>query len=108
MTGYHQYKLCIQACHKCAAICRQCAASCAKDADVKMMTKCIQLAIECAIVCDATAALMSLGSNKVKDIYHLCTQFCDACAEECKKYENEHCRECAEACSQGADECEIM
>jgi hypothetical protein len=108
MKGYHQYKLCIEACLKCAAICNHCASSCTEEEDVKMMAKCIQLTMECAAVCYAAAQLMSLGSDKVKEICSLCAKMCDACAEECKSHQNEHCRECAEACTYCADECEIM
>ncbi|MEO7045501.1 MAG: four-helix bundle copper-binding protein [Ferruginibacter sp.] len=108
MKAYHQYKLCIEACLKCAAICNHCASSCTKEEDVKMMAKCIQLTMECAAICYAAAKLMSLGSDKVKEICRLCAKMCDACAEECKNHQNEHCRECAEACTYCADECEIM
>lgn len=108
MTGYHQYKVCIEACLKCAAICNHCASSCAKEEDVHMIAKCVQLDMECAVICIATAELMSLGSDKVKEICKLCALMCDACAEECSKHENVHCRECAEACTHCADECEIV
>ena len=108
MEGYDQYKVCIEACMKCAAICNYCASSCAKEPNAHMMARCIQLDMECAAICFATAELMSLGSDKVKEICKLCAIMCDACAEECSKHENVHCRECAEACTFCADQCEIV
>ena len=108
MTGYHQYKLCIEACLRCAAVCNHCAASCAKDEKANMMGRCIQLNMECAAICYAAAELMSVGSDKIKEICSLCAIMCDACAEECNKHENAHCRECAEICTKCADECEIV
>ena len=37
-----------------------------------MMAKCIQLDMECAAICYAAAQLMSLGSEKAKDICRIC------------------------------------
>jgi hypothetical protein len=107
MTGYHQYKLCIDTCLRCAAVCNHCASESAKENQDGMMADCIQLDMECAAICYATAQLMSLGSKHIKEISKICAAICDACAEECSKHENEHCLECAKACSECADECEV-
>ena len=108
MTGYHQYKICIEACQRCAALCHHCAAFCIKEENASMMATHIQLTLECAAICSAAATLMSLGSEYVKDILKLCATMCDACAEACSKSANEHCLECAEACTKCADECEVV
>lgn len=73
-----------------------------------MMARCIQLDMECAAICYAAAQLMSLGSNKAKDICHICADICEACGEECGKHETEHCQECAKECKQCAEECRKM
>lgn len=108
MTGYHTYKTCIEACLKCAAICNHCASSCTGEEDVKMMAKCIQLDMECAVLCYASAQLMSLGSDKAKEVCQLCADICEACANECSKHQTEHCQECARACKQCAEDCRKM
>lgn len=108
MTGYHTYKNCIDTCLKCVAICNHRASACLQEEDVKMMARCIQLDMECAAICYASAQLMSLGSEKAKDICRLCADICEACATECSRHETEHCKECAEACKQCADECMAM
>lgn len=109
MTGYHTYKICIDACLKCVASCNHCASSCIQENDVKMMKKCIQLGMECAAICYASAQLMSLGSEKAKELCKLCADVCEACGNECGKHKHsDHCRECAEACIQCAVECRIM
>ena len=108
MKGYHTYQTCIEACLKCAAICNHCASSCAQEDDVKMMARCIQLDMECAAICYASAQLMSLGSDKAKDICRLCAAICNECGNECAKHETEHCQECAAACKKCAEECEKM
>lgn len=107
MTGYHHYKLIIDACLNCAALCNHCVSESLKE-DPAMMSKCIQLSLECAAVCTATAQLMSLGSDNVKDLARICEKLCDACAEECGQHNSEHCLECAAACKSCADQLEVV
>lgn len=73
-----------------------------------MMARCIQLDMECAVVCYASAQLMSLGSEQAKEFCRICAAICEACSAECGKHQNEHCRECAEACKRCAEECRKM
>ncbi len=72
------------------------------------MAKCIKVDMECAAICYAAAQLMSLGSDKAKELCRLCAEMCEACGTECGKHENEHCKECAAACKQCAEECRKM
>jgi hypothetical protein len=108
MNGYPDYKKCLNACLACAASCNHCAASCLQDKDVQMMTACIELDMECAVICYASAQLMSLGSDRAKSVCALCAEICRACAEECEKHQNEHCQECARLCTTCAELCESM
>ena len=73
-----------------------------------MMARCIQLDLECAAICYAAAQLMSVGSDKAKQICMICADICEACGDECGKHETEHCQECAKACKQCAEECRKM
>ncbi len=106
--NYHDYQKCIEACLKCAAVCNHCASACLQEDDVKMMARCVQLDMECAVICYAAAQLMSLGSDKAGELCKLCADICDACAIECGKHETKHCQECAAACKACADECRKM
>ena len=105
---YHEYKTCIEASLKCAALCNHCASSCLQEKDVKMIALCIQMDMECSVLCYAAAQLMSIGSSKSMDICKLCAEVCTACADECSKHDNEHCKECADACRKCAEECKKM
>jgi hypothetical protein len=106
MQGYHQYKSTIDALLRCAAICNHCASSSTKEEDVKMMASCIQLDMECAAMCMATAQLLSMGTSQAKEVSLLCSWFCDTCATECAKHtRNEHCKECADVCRNTANQC---
>ncbi|WP_236059825.1 four-helix bundle copper-binding protein [Chitinophaga rhizophila] len=35
----------------------------------------------------------------------ICADICEACAAECSKHDNPHCRECADTCTQCAEAC---
>lgn len=63
-----------------------------------MMTRCVQLDMECASICYAAAQLMSLGSERARDICRIYADVCEACATECSKHNDQHCKECAEEC----------
>jgi len=104
-NGYHFYRDYIEICLRCAAICNHCASSCTEEKDVTMMARCIQLDMECAAVCYATAQLMSLGSTNAIQICSICADICEACAAECSQHSNKHCQECAESCKQCAEAC---
>ena len=103
-----KYKECIEACLKCIAACNHCASSCLKEDDVKMMARCIQLDMECAAICVASAQLMSLGSDQAMRICVLCADMCEACATECENHKHDHCKECAKACRACAEQCRNM
>ena len=64
--NYSDYGKCIRACLDCATHCDHCAASCLEEDDIRMMTVCIQLDMECATACYAAARLMSLGSSRAE------------------------------------------
>ena len=102
------FKTCIDKSLQCAAMCNYCASACLKEDNVEMMTTCIQLDMECALICSSAAQLMSLGSQRSKEICKVCAEMCKDCGEECSKHKNDHCRECARICLECADECRKM
>jgi len=104
----HAYRQCIDACQQCAAACDHCASACLKEENVNDMVKCVQLDMECAVMCRTAAQLMSLESEHANAICQLCADICNACAAECGKHDMDHCRRCAEACHACAQECAIM
>ncbi len=106
--SHEKYQSCIDACQACATACEHCATECLGEDNVKMMVDCIQLDRQCALVCAATAQLMSIGGDHAALLCGPCADICDACAEECEKHDHDHCRECAEACRNCAEECRRM
>ena len=102
MTTYHNnlYKTCIDACNHCAFECEHCATECLKENSIEVLSRCIALARECAIVCTATSRLMSVGGENAALLCNSCYVICTACAEECESdsKELEYCKRGAEAC----------
>ena len=83
--------------------------ACLDEEDVKAMTRCIKLDVDCADVCRITASSLSRGSEHGDHLLKECAEICSVCAEECEKHSHmEYCRKCAEVCKHCADECSAM
>ena len=92
--------------NKCAVECSHCAMACLNEKDVKMLTTCIKLNIDCAEVCKTTASLLSRGSMHGIHLLNECGELCNQCADECEKHADmEHCQNCAEVCRECAEVC---
>jgi hypothetical protein len=106
-----QYQQCLEACQACATACHQCAVACLNEKDVEMLKTCIQLDLECAVICNAAATVMSMEGRFSDQLCRVCADICNACADECEKHAQhgmEHCRRCADMCRKCATACEEM
>ncbi len=100
------FQNCINACLECMTACRLCATACLNETHVSHLVKCIQLDIECAALCSASAEQMAINGEHKADLCLACADSCERCAEECNKHaEHEHCKRCAEICARCAEEC---
>ena len=96
----------MEALSNCAAECNHCATACLDEQDVKMLSRCIKLDIDCADICLLTASYVARDSEHANHLLKECAEICEACAEECEKHAHmEHCRKCAEACRHCAEAC---
>jgi hypothetical protein len=102
------YQACIEACLACVAACRHCASACLREEEVQHMKDCIQLDMECAALCDATAAILSISGRQAKEMAALCAGICDQCGAECERHQHDHCKACAEACRICAEKCRAV
>jgi len=103
-----KYATCAEACNACALECNHCASACLQEPDLKMMTRCIALDLDCAAICQLAAAAMARESEHATAICRLCADVCQSCAEECSEHSHDHCKRCAEACRRCAQECRQM
>lgn len=93
----------------CATICTSCADACVAEEKVAEMRQCIRFCLDCADVCAATTSVATrrTGQNVtvIRAMLEVCIKACEACAQECEKHDNAHCRRCATMCRECASDC---
>lgn len=90
----------------CADACYTCLTACLKEEEVQKMVKCIRLDLDCAQICQLTAAFISRDSDHAKQLMKECAEICSKCAQECAKHNHmEHCKICSEMCKKCAEMC---
>jgi hypothetical protein len=106
--SHEHFRSCIDACNACAEACGDCAKSCLFEPNRHELTRCIQLDLDCAEICQLAATYMARDSELAGEICALCARVCEWCAEECERHDMDHCRRCAESCRQCARECAAL
>lgn len=99
---------CIDVCNGCMQACEECLSLCLQEADVKARVHCINMLRDCADICAMAAQYMSRGSHHAKQLCSLCATICEACANDCAQFKDQHCLKCADACKICATECRKM
>jgi hypothetical protein len=102
---------CIEECYSCAQICTSCADACLAESEVRDLTQCIRLDLDCADICNITGRIATrrTGSDEevIRRMLDVCAASCRLCGEECQRLARmEHCRICAEACKRCLQACE--
>ncbi|PLT27534.1 four-helix bundle copper-binding protein [Peribacillus deserti] len=103
--SHEKYQSLIQALHDCMAACNHCFDACLMEDHVEVMRECIRLDRECADYCAYFEQALSKGTPFVSELANVCATICEACGNECKRHEHDHCQRCAEACFACADQC---
>lgn len=99
---------CIDACTMCAQSCYECFRACLNEPDIQARKDCMALLVECAGMCQMSAAHMAMDGKFAKQHCEVCAAVCDSCAIECSVFNDEHCTQCAEICRDCANECKAM
>lgn len=99
---------CIDACNQCAQACYECFAACLDEPDIQARKNCIAILVECAGMCQMSAAHMSMNGQFAKDHCKVCALICEKCAQECSMFNDDHCPQCANICRACATECRNM
>lgn len=103
---------CIEECYSCAQTCTSCADACLAEDNVKSLTQCIRLNLDCADVCSITGRIATrrtgFDEEMIRRMLHACAAACRLCAEECEKHAgmHEHCRICADSCRRCMSACD--
>lgn len=101
-------RTCRETCQKCATACDQCASVNLLDDNKESTRASIQLALECALLCDTTTRILERESKFADAVCLACAELCRECAEECRKHSEQHFHDCADACDACATECEMF
>ena len=105
---HEQYQSVIESLHECMVACNHCYDACLKEDDVKMMVECIRLDRECADICAYFEQAIGRGTSFISELAKVCAKICEACGNECKKHNHEHCQKCADACFNCAETCRSL
>lgn len=103
---------CIEECYDCGRSCIACADACMGEPDIKELTQCIRINLDCADMCFATGAAATRrtapNNELLRSMMESCVIACRLCAEECERHaeHHEHCRLCAEACRRCEQACQ--
>lgn len=92
---YNRQRCNVKNCHK-NDLCNY-SASASLLVNEKNYSICIQLGIECAVICYATLQFMSLGSQKVLEFCLICAAMCEEYTVDCIKFDIDHSKETASA-----------
>ncbi|MGE5400944.1 MAG: four-helix bundle copper-binding protein [Ignavibacteriales bacterium] len=97
----------IQTMLECVRTCEMCADACLHEENVKMLSRCIKLDMDCADICTVGARLIQRNSEIAPKFIQMCADVCKMCEEECEKHQDmhKHCKMCADACRKCYNEC---
>ncbi|MFZ5945366.1 MAG: four-helix bundle copper-binding protein [Bacillota bacterium] len=65
----------------------------------------MRLLRDCADICSLTAKYIARGSSFARHAAHLCAMICEACANECLRFPDQHSQHCAQVCLHCAQQC---
>ena len=96
----------IDALTQCAESCNVCSYRC--NAGHANMAECGRLCADCAAICALVHTLLSRESKWAAPIAAAAAQVSAECAAECQKFDDEYCRQCAQACRASAERCQEL
>ncbi len=106
-----QLVACLEACLRCVGTCSACADACLWEENIDHHRTCVQTCLTTADICAATAKVIGRAGpdNDVwAALVRVCRDACAACAEECERHDNDHCRSCAAACRECVAACDAL
>jgi len=69
----------------------------------------IKALLDCAELCETSAAFMARGSDLHPRVCGVCAEACERCAEECERFpDDQMMAACAAICRQTAESCRTM
>jgi hypothetical protein len=99
---------CIDDCLACFRLCMETVPHCLKQGGLHAEAGHIRLLLDCAEICETSAAFMMRRSDLHTRTCDVCAEICRRCADACSRFPGdaqmsrcaEMCRRCAESCRQ--------
>ncbi len=96
---HHELSRAIEACQAAATASIVCADACLAGEDAADMRRCIQLDLDCADICGATARVLSRptpAGEVWRRLVETCARACQESASDCEGHTaHKHCQQCA-------------
>lgn len=89
---------CINTCAKCAQACYECFYASLNEQDLHARKKYANILMECAMICQTTAAVLSMNGLYYRQFCQLCAEICEKCALECISFADDSCQHCSDIC----------
>jgi hypothetical protein len=105
---------CVTACMQCSLACTACSDACLAEDDLVDLVKCIRISLDCAVMCDATAKILTRQTEAdvvvMREIVSACLAAIVACAEECERHaaHHKHCDISARVCRDAETACQNL
>jgi hypothetical protein len=99
---------CIQDCVDCYRTCSQTLIRCLNIGGKHAEVEHVNLIMDCAKICSATADFMLRNSLYYPQTCGLTADICDECGDVCARFEEDFMKECASVCRRCAESCREM
>ena len=100
---------CIRDCLDCARSCYETITHCLELGGEHAEARHINALLDCAQICETTAAFMARVSELHPKVCAICADACERGAKECERFpDDKMMAECAEICRQTANSCRTM
>lgn len=104
-----EMKRCMRSCLDCFASCEQTAAHCLSKGGAHANPQHVALLLDCADICEASAAFLARGTERHKRTCSLCAEICRSCGESCAQFKDDaQMKACADVCRACAESCQKM
>lgn len=107
--GTVEMEECIRNCLQCFQTCERMIEHCLTKGGVHANAQHIKILMDCAQICQTSAAFMLRNSNLHGVTCRACAEVCLACAEDCAQMNDDGMMDaCIEVCRRCADSCQKM
>jgi hypothetical protein len=97
-TSDERFSSCIDACNAAANVCEWTASLCLQEISTRPSGRCVSFTLDCAEVCRLTANLLLRYSHLTTAMCFACIEACEACVDECGRFEGVHYERCVARC----------